>query len=76
MALLGDRTSAKHVLRSVCGMCFQAIASAARGDRDALRGLGFDDCYRLELRQILEMLDGKPTVADIDAILRELLRLM
>ena len=41
-------------------------------DRDALRALQLDDCYRLELQQILEMAGDKSRY-DAEAALREML---
>ena len=49
-----------------------AARSVMSGDRDALRALDLDDCYRLELKQILEMAGGRSRY-DPDAALREML---
>jgi hypothetical protein len=51
----------------------QAIHSVMQGNRDGLRALNLDDCYRLELRQMLEMIDGRQEV-DYDGMLKEMLR--
>jgi hypothetical protein len=47
----------------------QAIHSM-QGYRDGLRALDLGDCYRLELREMLKLINGRPQQQDIEERLR------